>query len=989
MKNSKTVASFAAGFLPGCVLYGCLALLLSACFNPITAIPPKQNDRNIDPFTVDILIGKDPADDRSIAGPDADRIKGDIRNFVQLIVVNNKGAIVAFDEIRREKNSDNRAVLKVDSLPFGHTYYFLLLMGRWDRNHAAETGDGTYKYASGPPTLLAAGLKEQLVTGSGTITVTIWPVVVDTVFSSGTQTTDPVVNTGIPKAVTLFPGAWNVTWTIKRGLTGNGLTDLILAQNIASNKGDALALKSAQTIVREGTGAGTWTNAVLNGNTLTRSLAGYTEGFGRIGGSANFKLEYVPFNLTAGEKANPWTAFDGDSVFNLSGKQEPVWIIRNGLNDLAQDGNTDFNNLGNGTANGNGAVCFGIEPKTPYNGSALTIRDGEFTAGTGADGKIGFTTGGYTGNAEVYYAVVSHRKDPPGYSEYKLLNGSAGTGRHQETVSLTEAGGNYDIYTLVYKAGEVSNPLVINTAGEQTGTWQWGEEPAVYYYIKSNGDDNATGEKTAPLATVQKALEKIAATCAANTWPEEGPGQKGPGVIVILDTVTVADQITINNTGSIYPPIILTDEPKTPGGKLQAKKSIGSGNFLLRIEGGAKVTLDGGLNLAGTNAPTDNIRGISVTGSSVFTLKGGQISGYSSWSTFAYGGGVYVSGGTFSMTGGEISGNSAHGQNHCYGGGVYVSNGTFTMAGGKISGNSDISDNSALGGGVSISVGTFTMTGGEISGNSVDGQKNCKGGGVFISGGISTMTGGKISNNSVTNAISSSPGYGGGAFISGGTFTMTGGKISGNILSSRGGNAAGVYLNGTVFILNGGEISGNAGTKDDFIQGGGVYVHSGTFFTMIAGKVSGNTLPCGNGGGVYLNGGTLNLTGGEISGNTVAGNGDGGRGGGVCSHAGTFSMTGGEISGNTAGDNSFPSGGGVYLGSFSIKFTKTGGIIYGYDSLDPVKSNKATYYDKISDKRGHAIYVDCGTDYKYYKDATVGSTDNLTADSSAGDFSGW
>jgi hypothetical protein len=49
----------------------------------------------------------------------------------------------------------------------------------------------------------------------------MWPVV-DTAFSSGSLTAGPMVNTGKPGQVTLLPVGWNVTWTIKRGLTGNG-----------------------------------------------------------------------------------------------------------------------------------------------------------------------------------------------------------------------------------------------------------------------------------------------------------------------------------------------------------------------------------------------------------------------------------------------------------------------------------------------------------------------------------------------------------------------------------------------------------------------------------------------------------------------------------------------------------------------------------------------------------------------------------------------
>ncbi|MDR2742946.1 MAG: hypothetical protein LBB98_12450 [Treponema sp.] len=494
---------FLPALLPGCLL-PLLALLLAACFNPITVIPPKQNDLNVDPFTIDILIGND-GSARSIAGPDSTRIKGDIRNFMQLIVVDNTGNIVALAEARREDDDDTDGLLSINSIAFGPTYHFLLLMGHWNRDYEKETGGtGTYKYkyTSDSPTLLAAGLlAEQLVTGSGTVTITMWPIVVDTVFitlggppiepevdkgfTSGDQTTEPVEPqepaAWKPKEVTLHPVAWDVTWTIKRGLTGNGLTDLVNAQNIIpANDENPLALKSITTLVKVGTEVQEKSEKDVElsrtKNVITQSLKDYTKGFGHIGerGSVNFRLEYVPFNLT-GEGENPWTEFK--SVFNLSGNNVPVWIIRNGINDEAQDGDTDFTafhnikNPGTGTPNGNGAVRYTIDVRPPDDKSTLKISNGVFVGPSNSmKPEIGFTTSGYAGKAEVYYAVVPHTdaSSPPGYSAYTKnnLDPVAATDiPHKGQITLLEnqVGKDYDVYVIIYKDGEVSVPEVINT----------------------------------------------------------------------------------------------------------------------------------------------------------------------------------------------------------------------------------------------------------------------------------------------------------------------------------------------------------------------------------------------------------------------------------------------------------------------------------------------------------------------------------------------
>jgi hypothetical protein len=172
MKTAK-LASF---FAKGSKLPGILALLLAGCFNLITVIPPKTAGNPLmEPFSVDVLIGKDTRTlARSVAGPDADRVKRDLHNIIQLVVVDTTGNIVAFDEVRRGSDAKNEAELRIESIPFGQKYYFLLLMGHWERDYA---GDDLYKYTANPPTLLSAGLREQ--------TVTMWLIVVDTAFSSG------------------------------------------------------------------------------------------------------------------------------------------------------------------------------------------------------------------------------------------------------------------------------------------------------------------------------------------------------------------------------------------------------------------------------------------------------------------------------------------------------------------------------------------------------------------------------------------------------------------------------------------------------------------------------------------------------------------------------------------------------------------------------------------------------------------------------------
>ena len=108
-------------------------------------------------------------------------------------------------------------------------------------------------------------------------------------------------------------------------------------------------------------------------------------------------------------------------------------------------------------------------------------------------------------------------------------------------------------------------------------------------------------------------------------------------------------------------------------------------------------------------------------------------------------------------------------------------------------------------------------------------------------------------------------------------------------------NAGGVFVNGGSFHLYGGEISGNEGKV-----GAGVKVYSGTF-GMEGGLIAQNKA-LGSGGGINFTGGTSFITGGVIRGNTARDSaGLIGTGGGIqLSNNAVVTMTGGLITTNEA-----------------------------------------------------------------------------------------
>jgi hypothetical protein len=143
--------------------------------------------------------------------------------------------------------------------------------------------------------------------------------------------------------------------------------------------------------------------------------------------TASFKMEYAPFGLGGGA----WTA-------GVNGGVKPVWVIRNGLNDVAQDADTDFAHYGlGGTANANGAISVAVVNPAASLGAGL-YEDGNpwpiATAMTGASANDLATALTYlnTNGAAAKYGAYTIRLgvDPtlPVYPGEKITLGDGGGG---------------------------------------------------------------------------------------------------------------------------------------------------------------------------------------------------------------------------------------------------------------------------------------------------------------------------------------------------------------------------------------------------------------------------------------------------------------------------------------------------------------------------------------------------------------------------------
>jgi hypothetical protein len=161
---------------------------------------------------------------------------------------------------------------------------------------------------------------------------------------------------------------------------------------------------------------------------------------------------------------------------------------------------------------------------------------------------------------------------------------------------------------------------------------------------------------------------------------------------------------------------------------------------------------------------------------------------------------------------------------------------------------------------------------------------------------------------------------------------LTGGTLNMNddstITNAKG---SGVWVNGGTFNMTGGGIKNNSGGgSDSGGDGGGVYINNSGTFVMSGGTISDN-IANHDGGGICVENGTFNMIGGNITSNTGGDTNysNTGRGGGVCiSENGVFSMSDGTISDNTAQSLYYAYGAGVYVDGAG-SFTMSGGNISG------------------------------------------------------------
>jgi hypothetical protein len=270
----------------------------------------------------------------------------------------------------------------------------------------------------------------------------------------------------------------------------------------------------------------------------------------------------------------------------------------------------------------------------------------------------------------------------------------------------------------------------------------------------------------------------------------------------------------------------------------------------------------------------------------------------------------------------------------------------------------------ALGGGILNNGGTVRLDnvvvqsnvarGGDAAALAAAGH-NARGGGVYSNGGALTLVGATIANNQATGGrggdhTGGAPGGDGGSAGSGGLYA-TGGSldISHSRIASNGatgGQGGDGYLtvNSRGTYYTGG---GNGGPG----QGGGLYVNGGSFTiatsTIDSNQATGGSGGLGNhngttsqGGGIY-NQGTLTVSNSILSGNSA------GAGGGI-DNQGTLGVSDSIVSGNYASGFS-GSGGGINNGGTATISNST------------LSSNTASFGGGIENNQSHTLTISNST----------------------------
>ncbi len=624
-----------------------------------------------------------------------------------------------------------------------------------------------------------------------------------------------------------------------------------------------------------------------------------------------------------------------------------------------------------GTISGNSAVIGGgvlVENSTSGTTTNATFS-GVTISGNTATGDAATEGGGglYNDGANLVISGAS------------LVNLNRATGVAGSGGGIFSSGGS-----LVLSAGAVIEENSANRAG---GGIELLDSPASLTGVILRGNDanggagtanpgNGGGLHVSGSAALTTTLlnvivqDNIAANEGGGLWNQFGFTMNLGAVQVIGNVANAESGLVTNGGGGVFNnggTVTIDDGMNGPSifRSNRALGALGNGGAIMTV--GGSVTMSGGTiefnaanragggiennggtvsltNVAlGSATPGDGNRalinggGLHTSGSGIVDVFGGIVQNNVAGQE---GGGLWNSpGGTLriqasGMGGTLIDSNIASGMetNMQGGGGVFNEGdglgvgGTVTINDATISTNSAAGDGPGEGGGGVFNLGVLTIVDTDITGNLANVGALGNGGGVFNApGGVTTITGGIIAANIANRA-------GGGIENNAGDVTLTNVTLGGPLVADgnvAGINGGGLHTSGagTVTIMDAVVQNNVAGE-----EGGGLWnsaagtltVLFATTETLIQSNTASGDATEQGGGGVFNDGGVVNITGATISQNVSSATAIGNGGGGIFND-GTLTLTDTHVLGNAA-DQGSANGGGI-LNSDGGVLTINNGVI--------------------------------------------------------------
>ena len=344
--------------------------------------------------------------------------------------------------------------------------------------------------------------------------------------------------------------------------------------------------------------------------------------------------------------------------------------------------------------------------------------------------------------------------------------------------------------------------------------------------------------------------------------------------------------------------------------------TVPAGGVIFSRASGSKVVINGGVITGGALKAEGATGGgnIYLLSGDTLTVNAGIIRNGDAG--VAKGGNIYNAGTTEIKGGFIVSGTAADGGN------LYTS-GRTTVSGGVVYGGT-ATDNAATTDTSEGRGGNFNTTAAvEFSGGMVTGGKARIGGNILVSGSLT------VSGNGLLSCGVAS-GSGGNAYVTG-TVSITGGMVTAG-RATAGGNIY-VYAADRTQSVSGGIItagiaSDNPDTSDEEGKGGNIYLSNGSILNVSGTAVISRGIANYGGGNVWVNGGSsskglLSISAGSVLGGRATGSLK--DGGSVFLNGGKLNMSGGELVNGYASQR----GGNIHMSNVYAEVTISGGTVTG------------------------------------------------------------